>query len=159
MIDQQTFRESTSRLGAAVTVIATTGPAGQHGFTASAVCSVMDKPPTLLVCMNRDFSSHASFLVNRVLSVNVLTGAYETLSNGFADRSLMMADRFATATWLTGVTGAPLLKQALVAFNCSIVQVSEVGTHSQVSEVGTHSVLFCKIKQIFLGQMAPHALM
>ena len=39
-------------LSAAVNVVTTDGPAGRHGFTASAVCSVTDNPPTLLVCMN-----------------------------------------------------------------------------------------------------------
>ena len=36
------FREGMSRLGAAVTVLTTDGPAGRHGMTASAVCSVTD---------------------------------------------------------------------------------------------------------------------
>ena len=34
-----------ARLGAAVNVVTTDGPAGRYGFTASAVCSVTDDPP------------------------------------------------------------------------------------------------------------------
>ena len=51
------YREAMSRLGAAVSVITTDGPAGPSGFTASAVCSVTDAPPTLLVCLNRSASA------------------------------------------------------------------------------------------------------
>ena len=52
-VDRQEFRDAMARLGAAVSVITTGGPAGRGGFTASAVCSVTDDPPTLLRCMNR----------------------------------------------------------------------------------------------------------
>ena len=53
IVDQQTFRDAMSCMGAAVNIITTDGPAGRAGFTASAVCSVTDTPPTLLVCLNR----------------------------------------------------------------------------------------------------------
>ena len=52
-VTRQDFRDAMARLGAAVNIITTGGPAGRGGFTASAVCSVTDEPPTLLVCMNR----------------------------------------------------------------------------------------------------------
>ena len=52
-VEKQAYREAMARLGAAVNVIATDGPGGRAGFTASAVCSVTDTPPTLLVCANR----------------------------------------------------------------------------------------------------------
>jgi hypothetical protein len=61
-----------SRLGAAVNIVTTDGPAGRAGFTASAVCSVTDEPPTLLVCLNRTASVYPAFEANGVLCVNVL---------------------------------------------------------------------------------------
>lgn len=59
MVMATEFRDAMSRLGAAVNVVTTDGSAGLGGFTASAVCSVTDSPPTLLVCMNRDSKSEA----------------------------------------------------------------------------------------------------
>ncbi|MPT25288.1 MAG: flavin reductase, partial [Starkeya sp.] len=47
------YREAMSRLVAAVHVITTHGAEGRAGFTATAVASVSDSPPTLLVCLNR----------------------------------------------------------------------------------------------------------
>ena len=61
MLDQHTFRQGMANLGAAVNVITTDGGAGQAGFTASAVCSVTDTPPTLLVCLNRSASVFETF--------------------------------------------------------------------------------------------------
>ena len=52
MITRQAFRDGMARLAAAVHVVTTDGPGGRGGFTASAVCSVTDDPPTLLVCVN-----------------------------------------------------------------------------------------------------------
>ena len=64
-VDQQTFRQGMSNLGAAVNVITTQGCAGMAGFTASAVCSVTDTPPTLLVCLNRSASVYETFKIIR----------------------------------------------------------------------------------------------
>jgi flavin reductase len=47
-VDQRLYREAMSRYGAAVHVITTDGSSGKAGFTATAVCSVTDDPPTLL---------------------------------------------------------------------------------------------------------------
>ncbi len=146
------FREGMSRLGAAVNLIATDGEAGRHGFTASAVCSVTDDPPTLLVCINRGVRSHDAFLANRCLSVNVLAGSQENLSGVFADRTVDMDARFAAAAeteWLVGGTGAPLLASAIASFDCRI------GT---VSPVGTHSVVFCDVLDVRLGAGEPGGL-
>ena len=143
------FREGMSRLGAAVNLIATDGAAGRHGFTASAVCSVTDTPPTLLVCMNRGVRSHDAFLANACLSVSVLAGGHEALSGVFADRGVEMETRFAAADWLVGETGAPLLASAVVSFDCRI------GT---VTPIGTHSVLFCDVVSVQLGDGEPGSL-
>ena len=59
--DKQTFRDAMACVGAAVNIITTDGPAGRAGFTASAVCSVTDSPPTLLVCLNRGASVWPTF--------------------------------------------------------------------------------------------------
>ena len=79
------FRNATAQLGSAITIITTDGPAGRFGFTASAVCSVADSPPTLLVCMNRSSFAHGKFQHNGVLCVNVLSGQHQQLSGIFAN--------------------------------------------------------------------------
>lgn len=137
-IDKQTFRDAMACLGAAVNIITTDGPAGQAGFTASAVCSVTDSPPTLLVCLNRSASVWPVFNYNRTLCVNTLSAGQESLSNLFGGKT-PMADRFAAAGWQTGATGCPRLDEALASFDCRI---------SQVVSVGTHDILFCEIVAI-----------
>ena len=117
--DKQTFRDAMACVGAAVNIITTDGPAGRAGFTASAVCSVTDSPPTLLVCLNRGASVWPTFSENRTLCVNTLSAGQEPLSNLFGGKT-PMEDRFAAARWQTGETGCPRLEEALASFDCRI---------------------------------------
>ena len=143
VVSREIYREAMARVGAAVHVVTTAGPAGRHGFTASAVTSVTDEPPTLLVCQNRASEAHAAFKANGVLCVNTLAAAQEGLSPVFAGLTECdMAGRFAAATWQRLATGAPVLQGALVSFDCRIVRMLEVGTHS---------VLFCEVEAVAAG--------
>lgn len=138
MIEATNFRNAMSLLPTAVNVVTTEGLSGAHGFTASAVCSVTDTPPTLLVCMNTTSRSHGHFMENKILSVNVLGAQHEHISNTFASK-LCSEDRFQQGTWSKLVTGSPVLEDALVSFDCEI---------EQVQEVGTHSVFMCRVVAI-----------
>ena len=130
MLDQHTFRQGMANLGAAVNVITTDGGAGQAGFTASAVCSVTDTPPSLLVCMNQSSRSHAHFIENQVLSVNVLGMQHEHISSAFASSQLDAQERFKLGQWKSFETGCPILEDAVVSFECQIENIQQVGTHS-----------------------------
>ena len=143
MIERTAYRDAMARLGAAVNVITTDGPAGRLGFTASAVCSVTDAPPTLLVCMNRGSTANEAFKANGVLCVNTLAASQEPLSPLFAGvGDVAMHARFTHATWSALDTGSPVLAGAVVSFDCRIVQVTEVGTHS---------VVFCEVQALQSG--------
>ena len=90
-VDPKLFREAMSRLGAAVHVITTDGPAGKTGFTATAVCSVSDAPSTLLVCLNRGSSSSPILRGNGVFCVNTLRAGEEIIADTFADEGANVA--------------------------------------------------------------------
>jgi len=140
LVDRQSYRDAMAHFGAAVNVVTTDGPGGRRGFTASAVCSVTDDPPTLLVCMNRSSDNNAAFKRTGVLCVNTLAGSQQALSpifGGVTDHD--MAGRFACAEWTLLSTGAPVLEGALAAFDCRV---------AQVVEVGTHSVFFCEVEGV-----------
>lgn len=109
MIEATDFRDAMSLLTSAVSVVTTAGMADRHGFTASAVCSVTDTPPTLLVCMNKASRSHAHFVDNKILSVNVLGAQHQHISNVFASK-MTSEERFKHGVWTELETGAPVLR-------------------------------------------------
>ncbi len=138
------YREAMGRLGAAVNIVTTDGPAGRHGLTASAVCSVTDTPPTLLVCVNRRAGAHDVLTKNGVLCVNVLARHHRDLSNRFGRPGTSVTERFNGADWQTMKTGAPVLVDAAVNFDCRI---------TQTQEMGTHSVLFCQVVAVSIADV------
>ena len=143
MIDRKAYRDAMARLGAAVNVITTIGAEGPRGFTASAVCSVTDDPPTLLLCVNRSSDTHDPLTENGVLCVNTLAPSQEDLSGVFAGMTGKLgADRFEHGEWTTLATGSPVLVDAVVSFDCRI---------TDKTDVGTHTVFFCEVEAIQSG--------
>mgnify|MGYP001277986767 CR=1 FL=1 len=140
-IDKNYFRNAMSNLGAAVSIVTTDGKDGPRGLTVSAVCSVTDTPPTLLVCLNRSNRSYEQFIANGNLCVNVLARGHEMLSGLFASSS-DSKERFQNGDWSTLHTGAPVLNEAIASFDCKIINVSEVGSHG---------VLYSAVKAIKTG--------
>jgi flavin reductase len=132
------YRNAMARLGSAVTIVTTDGPGGRAGFAATAVCSVSDNPPTLLVCLNRGSSAYAAVSTNKTVCVNVLAGEHEALSMLFGGKT-PVDERFAAASWSVTDTGSLRLDNALASFDCRI---------SSVVDGGTHDVLFCTVEDI-----------
>lgn len=125
------FREALSMAVTPVTILATDGPQGRAGVTCSAVCSVCDTPPTVLVCVNRNSYANGVIKANGVLTVNWLSAEQSSLSQLFAGvGALPMEERFAGGDWGTLASGAPYCKDALMSLDCRIASAFEIGTHS-----------------------------
>lgn len=138
MVEVSDFKNAMSLLTGGVNVITTVGESGRYGFTASAVCSVTDTPPTLLVCMNKNSRSYEHFVANKVLTVNVLGAHHQYISEAFSSK-LSSEERFERGEWTQLETGSPVLADALVSFDCEI---------EQIQEVGTHGIFICRIVAI-----------
>src|SRR5262245_64636854 len=124
-VEAKSFREAMSRLGAAVHVITTEGPSGRTGFTATAVVSVSDAPPTLLVCLNRGANSTPILRGNGVFCVNTLRAGDETVTDTFATRTTMAPEaRLATGHhWSALVTGSPAAMSVSIDRDCRVMRV------------------------------------
>ncbi len=127
----EAFRDAIARLPSGVSIIATAGPAGSAGFTATAVASVSDDPPTILVCLNRKSPQNRLMQVNAQFSVNLLPKDAVTLANIFAGRTgLHLADRFQHGDWTVLSTGSPILGSAIMALDCRLDSHQDVGSHT-----------------------------
>ena len=123
------FRDAMARVCASVNVVTTNGSAGRGGFTATAMCSVTDEPPTLLVCMNSRSAQTTLFLENRRFCVNVLTHAHQDLAGYFAGQRADMDARYAAADWIDLPSGNQALADAIVSFDCRLIDRHLVGSH------------------------------
>ena len=146
-IEPAAFREAMSRLGAAVHVVTTAGPAGKTGATATAVCSVSDAPPTLLMCLNRRSQTNPLVLENGVFCVNTLGDGGAEIADVFAGRTgLQGSDRFSLGQWTVLSTSSPVLTSAVIAFDCRIIEVRSVASHN---------VFFGAVETLRLGPSGP----
>ena len=149
-VSQKEFRDAMARLGAAVNIITTDGPAGIGGFTASAVCSVTDEPPTILICMNRNATAAPRLKENGTVCVNVVGTAQKEAAMVFAGvTKCPMEERVLAGTWSRLATGAPALDGALESLDCRI---------SEIVEKGSHLVIFAEVEAIRLGDEQEHGL-
>ena len=146
-VEPLVFREAMSRLGAAVHVVTTAGPGGKSGFTATAVCSVSDKPATLLVCLNRRSRNASILRTNGVFCVNTLPADEESVADCFAGRTgKFMQERFDTGEWTVLNTGAPVLTTAVVACDCRV---------HEIKAMASHDVIFGAVEAVRLGPAGP----
>jgi len=87
LVTKEAYRNGMAKLGTAVSIVTTDGPAGKAGFTASAICSVTDTPPTLLVCLNRAASVYDAVSKNGVVAVNTLAPQHQGLASLFGGKT------------------------------------------------------------------------
>lgn len=125
------FRVAMRELAAGVTIITAGREHGRRGLTATAVCSVSADPPTLLVCINRSAEGHAAITESGSFCVNVIAVEHQRLAERFAGRDgARGAERFEHGEWRALATGAPVLADAIAAFDCKLVQAIDAGTHT-----------------------------
>ncbi len=142
----EAFKAGMALLAGAVTIVATDGPGGRAGFTATAVCSVTADPPTLLVCVNAGSSAAPAFAANDQVTVNVLTPDQAAVAQAFGGKTPMAA-RFG-AGWVPGSSGAPVLEGSLVVFETRVVERKRMGTHD---------VMFCRVCAVHVSSATPQA--
>ncbi|RTL54159.1 MAG: flavin reductase [Rhodocyclaceae bacterium] len=131
MVDSAAYRSGMRLLAAGVSIIASRHEAEKAGLTATAVCSITADPPKLLVCVNKSVAASSIIEKSGKLSVNVLSGNQEATAKRFAGMidGVRGESRFEDGAWDVLETGAPVLNDALVSFDCRVVGILEESTH------------------------------
>lgn len=123
------FKRGMRSLAGAVCIITSSRDGRRHGMTATAVCSATAEPPTVLVCVNRATATHRAIADSRLFCVNVLRHEDQDLSAQFSGAQ-KLDERFHAERWTTLATGAPVLVNSLVSFDCRLVNSLDHGTHT-----------------------------
>src|SRR5688572_26726442 len=85
-MNSESYRALMRHQAGAVTVIASGVDGSRAGLTATAVCSLSDNPPTILVCVQRRSGAHDLIAKARCFSVNLLSREQEDVAERFAGR-------------------------------------------------------------------------
>jgi flavin reductase len=125
-----TFREAMSRVAGHVQIIATGGPAGLSGVTATAATPVSDAPPSMLVCLNAGSATLDKIRGNGVFSVNALAASHEAIARIFSgEGGVTGAQRFRSGDGWDMSRRAPLLSGAMAHLVCAVTDMTAVGSH------------------------------
>jgi flavin reductase (DIM6/NTAB) family NADH-FMN oxidoreductase RutF len=141
-VDDDDYRRAMRQVPGAVTVVTTRVDGVRQGLTVTAVSSVSATPPQLLICINRGTRSAAAISAAGRFGVNYLDTDHLDLASAFAAPIDDHADRFDRADWVDSPAGTPLLRGALVSFDCVVVNEIASGTHAvfigRVAALATH---------------------
>nr|WP_205782311.1 flavin reductase [Methylobacterium sp. XJLW] len=117
-VDPDEFRRCMREVPGAVAIITCGEPGERTGLTATAVCSLTDAPPTLLVCVNGTASAHPVICRTARFAVNILAEADLAVAGLFAGRTgLKGEDRFDQLTCTQAPDGSPIIEDALASFD------------------------------------------
>jgi flavin reductase (DIM6/NTAB) family NADH-FMN oxidoreductase RutF len=130
-MNSESYRALMRHQAGAVTVIASGADGSRAGLTATAVCSLSDNPPTILVCVQRRSGAHDLIAKAGCFSGNLLSREQEDVAERFAGRRGLKGEaRFAGLDWGTLETGAPVLAGALASLDCELIDRHQFTTHS-----------------------------
>ncbi|MFB9950905.1 flavin reductase [Rhizobium puerariae] len=146
-LDPVLYRNGMARYAGHVQVVTTEFEGVSRGVTVTAACSVSDNPPSVLVCLNGSNANNAVFGKSGVFALNSLAAHHQPLAMAFAGLSgVPLGERFLLGDWVRLVTGAPVLADAVVGFDCRL---------TDIKQVSTHFVMFGEVKAIHFGPEAP----
>ncbi|MEP7148682.1 MAG: flavin reductase family protein [Acidobacteriota bacterium] len=127
-VNPDDFRSALSRFPSGITVVTSRAATGDlHGITVSAFCSVSLNPPLVLACIEKTTGSHVAITDTGLFIVNILAAGQDEMSERF---SLPISDKFEGVRYHAGVSGVPILTDALVMLECRVENTFDGGDHT-----------------------------
>ena len=128
-VNEQDFKNALKSWATGVTVVTSkTESFGLKGMTATSFSSVSLNPPQILVCINKSADTGDAVLEGKSFAINILKAEQQEISNQFAGAT-SQEERFANVNWHEGVTGSPVIDDALASIECTVIQQVLAGTH------------------------------
>jgi flavin reductase (DIM6/NTAB) family NADH-FMN oxidoreductase RutF len=105
---------------------------GTNAFTASSVVPVSFKPVMVAVAVGTDHASRPTLHAGRAFTINVLKRDQVDLASHFGRVSGRVANKLGGVRWRPGVSGAPILLDALAYIECELASGVVAGDHELV---------------------------
>ena len=97
------------------------------GFAAQSFTSLSLEPPLVALCPARSSRSWPKLRDSGSFCINILSESQQPLSERFARTGI---DKFADLEWRPGITGSPVLADALAFVDCELVEEHGAGDHT-----------------------------
>jgi flavin reductase (DIM6/NTAB) family NADH-FMN oxidoreductase RutF len=104
-----------------------------NGLVVTTGISLSAEPPMILACINRASSCWPLLGRERVFGWQALGAVHQPVAERFSGQGgLQGPARYAGAEWVTTFSGVRLLADAPLAFDCTVEDMIDRGTHSIV---------------------------
>ena len=125
--DGRELRNALGRFTTGVCLITTTaGKQGSVALTANSFSAVSLEPPLVLWCLQNSSDAYELFAHPSSFAINVLAREQEALSIRYARKG---DHAMAPEHYYAGEHGAPVVRDALVSFECEVEATHEGGDH------------------------------
>lgn len=122
------FKAGLSRRAGGVAIVTARSGETIHGMTVTDYNGVSADPPLALVCADKSSNTLGVIREGGCFAINLLSVAQVELSNRFASKKHEW-ERFEGLDCATGVTGAPLIPDAVASLDCVVEAEHEAGDH------------------------------
>lgn len=131
--DATSLKSAMRTLAGGVSVVTAGTGEDRTGATVTSATSLAMDPPTMIVNINLSSSTWPVIRRHGHFAVNILSDEQQAIADRFAGRGgLKGVERYAGAEWMTLVTGASVLIDALAAIDCEVEEAIERHSHAIV---------------------------
>lgn len=129
-MDEQAKRAVLRMFNYILTAVTVPGPDGGHGFTANWIAQAAFEPPMVSITVENDSKAIGLLRQARVFAVNIFASGQRELAGQLGRRSKTNPDKFRGVATEPGVTGCPLLLDALGYVECRVTGELPAGDHT-----------------------------
>lgn len=123
------FKAALRQLASSVAVVTALSANQRGGVTATSICPLTAHPPTLLACVSDGTPGERLIRDSGAFAVNVLAEDQHAIARRFSATSTREGDKFTVGKWISLTTGAPVLEDAVAAFDCRVERWLTTGDH------------------------------
>ena len=129
--DSAAFRHAMRAFSSGVAIVACGEGEARGGCTITSLASLSLAPPTLFVCLARSSTTLTGLRQAGAFSISLLAARHEALAHRFSGHGGAHGPRrFDGTEWITLSTGAPILADAIAAFDCLTEEIIERHSHA-----------------------------
>ena len=125
--DAGNFRTTLGQFASGVVVATGCLDGEPAGFAAQSFTSLSLEPPLVALCPARSSRSWPKLRDSGSFCINILSESQRAICELFARTGI---DKFAGLAWRPGITGSPVLAEALAFVDCELVEEHDAGDHS-----------------------------
>lgn len=129
-LDPEKLRQAMRAWTTGVAIVTSIYEGQQYGMTVNSFTSISLDPPLISITLKRLTHTHDLVVKSGMFAVTILTSAQKELSDRFSGKVPNIIDRFDGVQTETISLDAPVFKEGMAYFDCTVVSSIPVGENT-----------------------------